>query len=589
MKSYSIIPFLLYFSTFCMTKAQNCETRYGNRGIISYTRPYYSDGQKCWVIEVPDGNYVRIDIKEMALNGRECSSEHLDITVVNSNEVYQFCPRDKITKPIIALNDVNITYYYSYWGYTTPYWRTTGWYTPYDQATFRLNYKIESLICAQKKSFRCSEEECVYEYQVCDGVKNCKNGADEKSCGTGVKAIKGVNETRNIALKWLKNHQLPSYGWGRNTHRAITALFLSGGTTFQEESLEEDLMIKQLEIQIAVALLRNSSKILSVNDLSMYINALLITCHNPRQFYGQDLLHILNERLVQSKSPSPGAYLTLCTGNWVFTDYHIKTLLSYLDQPSGQPFDIDIEAMTTLALTCVKNRSNVFQDLQNAIQAYNDVINKFMASQRYDGSFGNIYTSSLITQALLSSGQESNKAWNLTSAVQFLMRRQNSSPNFLSTYLAVPIFNGKTLLDMSVECNASRKQGKDEVISEIIETFSGKMKIKYSLYIDDQIYISHSLYLRMAENSSAYDVMKVAQVADPKYKFLHTDTSGHIYVYEIADITNDLEAGKFWQLYIGYSGIKGRLEHSTESLDKLILREGQHLVMWYRAINSKEN
>lgn len=65
-----------------MTKAQNCETRYGNRGIISYTRPYYSDGQKCWVIEVPDGNYVRIDIKEMALNGRVCKKIALRYTYV---------------------------------------------------------------------------------------------------------------------------------------------------------------------------------------------------------------------------------------------------------------------------------------------------------------------------------------------------------------------------------------------------------------------------------------------------------------------------------------------------------------------------
>lgn len=44
------------------------------------------------------------------------------------------------------------------------------------------------------------------------------------------------------------------------------------------------------------------------------------------------------------------------------------------------------------------------------------------------------------------------------------------------------------------------------------------MQIRYSLYIGDQKDVVHTMYLRVPENSSAFDVMRVAEVADPKYK-----------------------------------------------------------------------
>lgn len=68
--------------------------------------------------------------------------------------------------------------------------------------------------------------------------------------------VKGMNVSRINAVNWLKNQRTQSFGWGKNTHRAITALYLSKEMTFQGDDLEEELIAKQLELQTSVALLR---------------------------------------------------------------------------------------------------------------------------------------------------------------------------------------------------------------------------------------------------------------------------------------------------------------------------------------------
>lgn len=68
--------------------------------------------------------------------------------------------------------------------------------------------------------------------------------------------VKGMNVSRINAVNWLKNQRTQSFGWGKNTHRAITALYLSKVMTFQGDDLEEELIAKQLELQTSVALLR---------------------------------------------------------------------------------------------------------------------------------------------------------------------------------------------------------------------------------------------------------------------------------------------------------------------------------------------
>lgn len=72
----------------------------------------------------------------------------------------------------------------------------------------------------------------------------------------------------------------------------------------------------------------------------MFVNALAVTCHNPRHFYGYDLVKILSDRVASSKSPVPSAYLTLCNLNWTLSHSDVKSLVNLLNKQSKYPFQL---------------------------------------------------------------------------------------------------------------------------------------------------------------------------------------------------------------------------------------------------------
>ncbi|CAL1302094.1 unnamed protein product [Larinioides sclopetarius] len=108
------------------------------------------------------------------------------------------------------------------------------------------------------------------------------------------------------------------------------------------------------------------------------------------------------------------------------------------------------------------------------------------------------------------------------------------------------------------------------------------MRVRYSLYIGDEKDIIHTISLRVPENYTASEIMELAEVEDPKYKFEWKTTSGKMYVYEIANVTNDPESGKFWLLYVGAANNSEPLTHFTNGPDKVIMSDEEHLVLWYK-------
>ncbi|XP_042913291.1 uncharacterized protein [Parasteatoda tepidariorum] len=97
----------------------------------------------------------------------------------------------------------------------------------------------------------------------------------------------------------------------------ISALYLAGYGRFDGTHLEEELMAKQAKLLASVAVSKNS---LSSEFLSMLINGLLITCHNPRHFFGQNLIELLKEEIESSNNfTHPITYLSLCNANQSWT------------------------------------------------------------------------------------------------------------------------------------------------------------------------------------------------------------------------------------------------------------------------------
>ncbi|GBN01322.1 Uncharacterized protein CG3556 [Araneus ventricosus] len=508
----------------------------------------------------------------MQKSGLSCQQDYVRINIAGTSDVYQFCSSDSNKNPITAFDNVTVTYYVS----TSGYVRNTG---------FTLEYSIRTLECLKKNTFKCDNNSCVTEDKVCNGLKDCENGADEIGCETGVLSIKGVLEARENAVSWLKQKRTSAWRWKENTPRAVVALYLASAANFNGTVLEEELMAKQTELKTAVALLRPS---LTNSELSIYIHALLVTCHSPRQFYGNNLVKRLKEQVEEAGNfTHPLAYVALCNANESWPLRASSDLNTILRSNSEYPFVKDIQAMALMALSCEANRGRNGDNrmfTHPTLTLYKNTIHHFKKVQAHDGSFGNVYTTALITQALLSSGQEDSKDWKLNAAIKYLMKELKSpSVDFLATYLALPILNGKSLIDMSyLNCSANPRKHGDGPVSEINDYLGPKMRVRYSLYIGDEKDVIHTISLRVPENYTASEVMEMAEVEDPKYKFEWKMTSGKMYVYEIAKVTNDPESGKFWLLYVGGANSSEPLTHSTKGPDKVIMGDGEHLILWYK-------
>ncbi|GFV15163.1 uncharacterized protein CG3556 [Trichonephila clavipes] len=126
----------------------------------------------------------------------------------------------------------------------------------YYSAKFTLTYSIKNMECTNEESFQCDDNFCIPRSKVCDGVKDCKNGSDEIGCETGVLAIQGVKEARKKAIDWMKRNRTVPWNWRDDMPRAVVALYLASHMNFNGTSLEEELMAKEAELKVALALLR---------------------------------------------------------------------------------------------------------------------------------------------------------------------------------------------------------------------------------------------------------------------------------------------------------------------------------------------
>ncbi|KFM78501.1 hypothetical protein X975_23164, partial [Stegodyphus mimosarum] len=403
-------------------------------------------------------------------------------------------------------------------------------------------------------------------------------------------AIKGVEEMRRTAISRLKKKKISSWGWREDTHRAIVALYLASGVTFNGTSLEEELMVKQLELKTSLTLLRKNTDTIRPVDLSMFVNSLLVTCLNPHYFYGFDLVKMLKEEVQAAPlTVHPSAYLALCNAHETLREETPEILLKILNNDSEYPFILDMKAFALMALSCLKSRTEEtsmhFLNGSATLDNYTAAVNSLKSLQQQDGSFGNVYTTALVIQALLSSGQENSKDWNLEKSVKFLMNQLNSaSEDFLAIHLILPILNNKSLADVAkVNCTKKNEaRGEGLTVEDINNKLGPKIYIQYFLSIGDDLNIVHTISLVAAENVTVLEIMKLAEAADAKYKFKWKYMSGKMYIYEIANMTNDPEAGKYWILYWTGSNQNGTFSISTESPENLILEDGDQLLMWYQ-------
>ncbi|CAL1262673.1 unnamed protein product [Larinioides sclopetarius] len=561
--------FLLLICKFHVAFCDGCSRLTGASGTISNEK-YDHRYSKCWKIIVPSNSYVQLNMNSFYASSGGCSYTKVEVSIANRNEKFTFCPGESNWQPVIAFDDITVYHEMSHYSTFT--------------SRFQMTYKGENFLCAQKNIFKCYSGACILQSQVCDGIKHCYDGDDEKGCATGVFAVPGVDESRLNGTRWLKKKWSLSSGWQENTHRGIIAFYLATEKNATGIDMERKLMVKQLEVQTLAAILRNETDPLTANQLSMFVNALTVTCQDPYNFYGYDLVKMLKEKVeTSSLTAHPVSYLALCNAGEILPVNATNVLTEVLNSDSEYPFLLDVQAAALMALSCIPDDQPDESNSSYPLINYLEAVKKFKQLQLDDGSFGNVYTTAIVTQALLSAGAENSKDWNLKAAVSHLMKHLNSSSvDFLATYFILPILNRKCLSDIRyTDCtDGLQHKSQGDSVPDVKSKLGPKMRVQYSLYIGDEKDIVHTLSLRVPENITVFDIMQLAEEADSKYKFQWKLMGQKIYIYDVAGIINDFEDGLFWLLYVGKD--VDSVTHNTESPDKVTVNDGAQIIMWYK-------
>ncbi|KAG8192146.1 hypothetical protein JTE90_027789 [Oedothorax gibbosus] len=393
--------------------------------------------------------------------------------------------------------------------------------------------------------------------------------------------VKFDNGVLDSGVSWLRNQSSDIMGWKVNTPRAVVALFLASAVNFDGNVSDEELMANQVELKTAVALMKSTT---SITELSMLVNALLVTCYNPRMFHGTDVVQRLKSLVTRSRDVvHPVAYLALCNANETWPDRAAGDLDAVLNTTSNPQANQDMKAMAVMALSCyLYHRDYVLpSDQSNTTELlFDDTIKHFKALQFRDGSFGNVYTTALIAQALIA---DRDIYWNINKTAKYLINKLNSTSNFLTAYLVLPFLNGKSLVDVSyTNCSAHPRKHSDE-IEDNKEVVTPIMQVKYSLFYGDKKHVIQSMYLGVPENSTAYYIMEQAEIDNPKYyTFERKNITGSINVFEMSGIPNDPENGNYWMMFVSPPKRPEIITYTDKSPDDLIMKDAQHLVMWYK-------
>ncbi|PRD21991.1 UNVERIFIED_CONTAM: hypothetical protein NCL1_50298 [Trichonephila clavipes] len=166
---------------------------------------------------------------------------------------------------------------------------------------------------------------------------------------------------------------------------------------------------------------------MTLTDIALYINALMASCRDPRNFYGNDLVETLRNRVSSTRNVgkfvNPAVYLTLCLNNDSTYD-DTRSIHEILYSRNASLRRIDIQALSMLTATCAFHSNKSL-----TAEVYEGFKRQFLNKLKSKNFTGNIYEAALVMQAL-NEAKLDEMEWKRSDLKKFLLTQQHEDGSF---------------------------------------------------------------------------------------------------------------------------------------------------------------
>ncbi|XP_054706626.1 uncharacterized protein LOC129216437 [Uloborus diversus] len=335
--------------------------------------------------------------------------------------------------------------------------------------------------------------------------------------------------------------------------------------------------------------IRNASAPISLPRTAMFINALLATCGDPRDFNGINIVEDLKIRAGLKNDQqfvNPLVYISLCLSDVAPQDKELLRLQRMMNPAfPNEEISKDIQVLAFSALACFQHLTALNSSFDNRLME--STVQTILSRRLADGSYGNIYNTALILQAMFAINSTTD--WQPERSLQYLAENQladGSFGDFFATYLAITALSGRSLVHLrNTKCN-SLSEKKEISPRNSLGQFQGKKDIQFSVYFGYPTASAITLARSVPSEFSVFDIMRFVENGDGRFRFKYENENGSIYVTSIHGIPNDSERGRYWHLYIKKPSLEKdyALKHEemvAGGIGTYYPKESEHVVFWY--------